>query len=449
VEGMKKILYIFPRFTTGGAERLVLQYTQSLSKKKYDIAVASVVETGELLTQFDEQRIELFVGSRKTDRGRIGVAIKFKKFVRSFEPDIVHTHLFGGDLYGYLIKRFWKPSVEWIVTLHNVEHNTSWIRKRVWRYILQYADQVIAVAPRVERFAEQYFGLDSQIDCLSSNDHIHSSLPKISEDQTVGSMKNERGRSAVHLQRSVQTVLSTKQTPLVSRYFASQPKISNEQTVGSIRKGLGRSSVQPQRGLQSGNSQLITLLNGIDLKQWLLVSQKKQVGTVQIATIGRLEEQKGHRFLFDALAKLIEYDWELHVFGEGSLLKDLKKRAKRGRFDSHVHWHGAVQDLPKQLETIDVVVQPSLWEGMSLVIMEAMTAGKLVVASDTAGEGLIIDGKTGLLVPTGTTNALADVLEHVLNDKERFEDIGKNAREFAKDTFGIKKHIVELEEVYK
>jgi len=107
-----------------------------------------------------------------------------------------------------------------------------------------------------------------------------------------------------------------------------------------------------------------------------------------------------------------------------------------------------VFDLPKRLEMIDVVVQPSLWEGLSLTVMEAMASGRPVLASHVAAEGLITDGVTGWCVRTGDSAALSVTTRAVMSNPEQVTSVGNAAKAYALEHFGLEKHLAQITNVY-
>ena len=134
--------------------------------------------------------------------------------------------------------------------------------------------------------------------------------------------------------------------------------------------------------------------------------------------------------------------WHLAVAGDGPrrvwLVDQLAARpALRGR----VHWLGARDDIPGLLKSADVLVLASLWEGMPNVVLEAMAAGRAVVA--TAVEGtveLVISGETGWLVPPRDPEALGRALLEAARDPGLCRRLGRNGRarveaEFSLDSY--------------
>lgn len=179
---------------------------------------------------------------------------------------------------------------------------------------------------------------------------------------------------------------------------------------------------------------VITVHNGIpdisepkpvDLSEYL----KEKVPT--IVTASRITEVKGLPFLLDALKLLTDKGIRYHYFmiGEGPDLDALKNQAKQLDIDKHVTFTGFQSNVHEWLVACDIFALPSLYEYHSIAVLEAMRAGKAIVATTVGGNGESInDGVEGILVPSKDSNALANGLEKMLSDKNVLLQYGKNAR---------------------
>jgi glycosyltransferase involved in cell wall biosynthesis len=161
--------------------------------------------------------------------------------------------------------------------------------------------------------------------------------------------------------------------------------------------------------------------------------------TAKVAgVIARLTEQKGHRFLFQAMTTPALADLQLVVVGDGDLREALKAEARDLGIASRVHFLGARRDLGDLLAAMDVFVMPSLWEGLPLSMILAMGAAMPVVATAVAGiPEIVVDGETGWLVPAGNSLGLATALAEVFADRARASRVGNAARDFVLPRFGI------------
>ncbi len=167
-----------------------------------------------------------------------------------------------------------------------------------------------------------------------------------------------------------------------------------------------------------------------------------------MATIGRLEKQKGHKYLLEALKRVFVINWSLKIYGDGKLRRCLGLQAKIKKINKNVEFCGVAHNLPECLRGVDIVVQPSLWEGLSLVVMEAMAAGRLVITTPPAGDELIENFKTGLIAKTGSAGDLANALMAVDMERDLARVMAASGREFAKKHFGLEKNVEKLEKVY-
>src|SRR5207253_4803792 len=95
-----------------------------------------------------------------------------------------------------------------------------------------------------------------------------------------------------------------------------------------------------------------------------------------------------------------------------------------------VHVLGPRKDVPALMHAMDVFAMPSIWEGFGLVLLEAMAAGRPIVASRVATiPEVVLDGETGLLVPAGDPLALADALAHLAQQPALAARMGEAGRE--------------------
>jgi glycosyltransferase involved in cell wall biosynthesis len=147
-----------------------------------------------------------------------------------------------------------------------------------------------------------------------------------------------------------------------------------------------------------------------------------------VLTPARLDAQKGHRTLFEAIAQVPDAVFVLA--GEGPEREPLEALAAQLGIAERVRFLGRRDDVPQLLAACDVFALPSLYEGSSLAVLEAMAAGAPVVSSAIGGtDELIEDGSTGLLVPPGDAEALAEALRRLLGDPELRKSLATRARE--------------------
>lgn len=152
--------------------------------------------------------------------------------------------------------------------------------------------------------------------------------------------------------------------------------------------------------------------------------------TPALLTVGRLNPQKNHAGLLAALART-HTEAVLLVAGDGALRPALEARAAELGLRDRVRWLGVRTDVADLLAAADLFVLASDWEGNPLVVMEAMAAGRPVVATAVGCVPELVPAEAGILVPPGDALALARALDLVLGDPARLSELGLAARRSA------------------
>ncbi len=134
--------------------------------------------------------------------------------------------------------------------------------------------------------------------------------------------------------------------------------------------------------------------------------------------VGRLHEQKGHKFLLQAFAKM-STDARLVVVGDGEIRDELTILVDQLEIKDRVSFLGARADIHEFLSAIDVFIMPSLWEGQPIALLEALAIGKLCIASAVDGiPEIIVDGVNGYLVSPKDVAGLATAMDLAIKDPE-------------------------------
>lgn len=165
----------------------------------------------------------------------------------------------------------------------------------------------------------------------------------------------------------------------------------------------------------------------------------------------RLVPVKGHKVLFEALAKLkeVRQDWVCWLPGDGPLETELQSRSSGLGLDGYVEFLGARSDVPELLQQADVFVLPSLQDNLPYSVMEAQLAGKAAVVSDAGGiPEMVMHGKTGLVAPVGESEPLFQYIRKVLENDRLRNRLGEQAKRWSKDHWSIQTMMKKTLKVY-
>jgi glycosyltransferase involved in cell wall biosynthesis len=167
-----------------------------------------------------------------------------------------------------------------------------------------------------------------------------------------------------------------------------------------------------------------------------------------VLTVARLHAQKGLDVLLQAASHVP--DAQFVVAGDGPLRGRLRSQADELGLEDRLAFLGQREDIPRLLAASDVFVLPSLYEGTSLAVLEAMAAGRPVVSSRIGGtDELVVDGESGVLVPAGDADALAAAIRRLLADPALRARIGTAARQRAESLFCAAPTVARVTGVYE
>ncbi len=171
-----------------------------------------------------------------------------------------------------------------------------------------------------------------------------------------------------------------------------------------------------------------------------------------VGNVGRLAPQKGQRHLIGAMPALLARIPRAHavIAGGGDLENFLLDLAEETGVAERVHVLGPRKDVPALMHAMDVFAMPSIWEGFGLVLLEAMAAGRPIVASRVATiPEVVVDGQTGLLVPAGDPLALAEALAQLADQPGLAARMGEAGRERVRHQFSLEKMVGDTELLYR
>lgn len=169
-----------------------------------------------------------------------------------------------------------------------------------------------------------------------------------------------------------------------------------------------------------------------------------------LVAVGRLTEQKDHPNLLQAMVELGDRHrgTRLVVVGQGEQRTELDTMITRLDLTDRVTLVGNRPDVPAVIGAADVFVLSSAWEGLPLVLLEAMAVGAPIVATDVGDVSGVVDA-TAVVVPPGDHRALAEAIGELLADPDRAAELGATARRRVRDRHSSQAWVERLREVYE
>ncbi len=253
----------------------------------------------------------------------------------------------------------------------------------------------------------------------------------------------------LHGERFKPALLRRLHAPFISHYVA-------------VSRDLARYLVSR---IGVGERRITHICNGVDTKHFtpaasgnnrgLLPENFRDAGLTIIGTVGRIQAVKNQRVLLEAFAAIrsqnpaLREKLRLVIVGNGPLLGDLRQQARSLGIDQESWLPGDRTDISELLRGFDVFALPSLNEGISNTILEALASGLPVVASRIGGNPeLIEDGATGALVTSGDVAGLANALARYVTQPEVRKQHGEAARKLAVERFGLDAMVGQYQALY-
>lgn len=211
--------------------------------------------------------------------------------------------------------------------------------------------------------------------------------------------------------------------------------------------------------LGADRSDLIRHPVGLDIKKFPYrwrESNPTDANDINLLTIGRLVEEKGYLYGLRAVADVVDRFPDLsfgyRIIGSGGKERELKAQTEELGLENVVRFLGqkTTEEIVEELGKAHVFMLPSVREGFGKVLLEAQATG-LPFVSTTAGgiPDATNAGSAGYLAPPGDAEALADRLAEVVQNRDRWVEMGQAGREFVKENYDMKRLNQELENIYR
>ena len=188
-------------------------------------------------------------------------------------------------------------------------------------------------------------------------------------------------------------------------------------------------------------------LDGHDKKSWQQLYRKEKDELV-LGTAGRMVKQKNQRFLIDVAKKLKAHGtpFKLLIAGTGELEQSLKSYADASGLQKEVIFLGFVENIKSFMETIDIFLLSSAWEGFGYVLVEAMASCKPVISLDSSSEPEIVsDQHSGFIVTNNDINQFVRSILKLDTNRHLIADFGIRGRKIVEEKFTVMRSLLTLE----
>jgi|GEM_PF-550727 len=226
--------------------------------------------------------------------------------------------------------------------------------------------------------------------------------------------------------------------------------LSNDAKEGVKKLGFKDSNIKIVYSVIDTNflSEKIEIFSRNEILEKLGIPANKFV----VGTIGVLKERKGIFYLIDAGKKVVEKypDIVFLIIGKGPLEEKIRERIKSLNLEKHVFLQNCYERIAEIYRSIDLFVLPSLTEGVPAVILEAMAFEVPIVATEVGGiPEMIENGKSGILVPSKDSLALAEAIGKVYKNLDLAKKLAKEAKDKFEKYFTAEKMTKEYEKIYE
>lgn len=170
------------------------------------------------------------------------------------------------------------------------------------------------------------------------------------------------------------------------------------------------------------------IYNGVDTAKFAPKNSKTKNTVLKLVSTGRLIERKGYQYLLEALKDI--QGVELTLLGDGNLRSELEKYALENKLPVKFLGRSTQEEIIPILQDSDVFVLPSLNEGMSNSILEAMACGLAIITTDTGGADELVS-TNGFIIQKASVTELQDSIRKFIENKDLAQSLGENSRKLA------------------
>lgn len=228
---------------------------------------------------------------------------------------------------------------------------------------------------------------------------------------------------------------------------------------GKVLTGIIANSEETKRTLLARNPNLFdkdkikVIYNGISIKKYdsgeVTFKYASDNDEIILGNAGRLVKQKGQYSLIQ-LARILKdkgYKFKILIAGDGALKNDLIAYSRKMDMENEVVFLGFVDDIKGFMQSLDIFLLPSLWEGFGYVMTEAMVCRKPVIAFDlSSNPEIIVHGETGYLAEKNNMSSFAHYVENLILNPVLSRQMGEKGRIRVEEKFNIDKTLSAMED---
>ena len=367
----KKLLFVIPSLTGGGAERVVIHLINYLDKDKHDIVLVIFKDIRDCEKNLHSP-VEIICLNKKSRWDFFKLILRLRKIMLDYKPNAVISLMFYTNIISVIARLFLRTKFRLIISEHNYPRKylpkapLGWLKKWLMNLTYPRADLILTVSKSIERVIKEDFNIQPE-----KIKTIYNPIP----------LEDIKGKS----QEGVE-----------------HPFFKNGNAKVII--GIGR-----------------------------LLEQKRFDSLLRAFSIVRGKKEKVY----------------LIILGEGKLREELEVLSSQLKVSKWIDFVGFKDNPYAWISKADIFVLSSDYEGLPMVLLEAMACGVPVVSTDCpSGPGEIItNGKNGILVPTANEEALADAIFNLLNDKNLQKKFSEEGKKRVED-FRVEKIVKQYEQVF-